>query len=122
MKPTVSRSFCSWRRKKAGASASAPLAEKLDPKRSRGTGPALDGKDRRRKPVTCVSTFRGNNLHAISAVTLVYRVSKKLTYRNDLQGACHGLRFGDTLVLKVTGDQYCPGRHRPFLSTCRRAH
>jgi hypothetical protein len=92
----------------ASASAKAPQAEKLDPSEAKELAHALDGKVAG-KPVTCVSTFRGNNLHAIGDHTLVYRVSKKLTYRNDLQGACHGLRFGDALVLRVTGDQYCRG-------------
>jgi hypothetical protein len=91
-----------------GASAKAPQAENLDPKEAKELAAALEGKVAG-KPVTCVSTFRGNNMRAVGDHTLVYRVSKKLTYRNDLQGACHGLRFGDTLVLKVWGDQYCRG-------------
>lgn len=91
-----------------GASAKTPQPAQLDPKEAKELASALDGKVAG-KPVTCVSTFRGNNLHAIGDHTLVYRISKKLTYRNDLQGSCHGLRFGDALVLKVWGDQYCRG-------------
>jgi len=92
----------------ASAGAKAPEPAKLDPKEAKALASALEGKVAG-KPVACVSSFRGENLHAIGDHTLVYRVSKKLTYRNDLQGACHGLRFGDTLVLRVTGSQYCRG-------------
>jgi hypothetical protein len=92
----------------ASAGAKTPEAAKLDPREAKELASALDGKVAG-KPVTCVSSFRGENLHAIGDHTLVYRVSKKLTYRNDLQGACQGLRFGDTLVLRVTGNQYCRG-------------
>ncbi|MBO9579753.1 MAG: hypothetical protein J7498_02575 [Sphingobium sp.] len=92
------------------ATASAKTAEpaKLDAGEAKELARALDGKVAG-KPVSCVSTFRGENLRAIGDHTLVYRVSKKLIYRNDLQGTCHGLRFGDTLVLKVFGNQYCRG-------------
>ena len=92
----------------ASAGAKAPEPAKLDPKEAKELAAALDGKVAG-KPVSCVSSFRGENLHAIGDHTLVYRVSKTLTYRNDLQGTCHGLRFGDTLVLRVTGSQYCRG-------------
>ncbi len=92
----------------ATASAKEAQAPKLDEREAKDLAAALDGKVAG-KPVPCVSSFRGDNLHAIGDHTLIYRVSKKVTYRNDLQGTCHGLRFGDTLVLKVFGDQYCRG-------------
>ena len=92
----------------ATASAKSEETPKLDAGEARDLAKALDGKVAG-KPVSCVSTFRGENLRAVGDHVLIYRVSKKLTYRNDLQGACHGLRFGDTLVLRVWGDQYCRG-------------
>ena len=61
------------------------------------------------RPEICVSALRGQNLHAIGDHTLIYRINKNLIYRNDLQGACHGLDFGDTLVMRVYGSQYCRG-------------
>jgi hypothetical protein len=93
----------------AGASAkAADEPVKLDPKEAKELAAALDGKVAG-KPVSCVSVNRGTNLHAVGDHTLIYRVSKKLVYRNDLVGTCNGLSFGDTLVLKVFGDQYCRG-------------
>ncbi len=100
--------LCFWRWQPAPARKRAAARKSSIPQEAKELAHALDGKVAG-KPVACVSSFRGNNLHAIGDHTLVYRVSKKLTYRNDLQGACHGLRFGDTLVLKVSGDQYCRG-------------
>ncbi|HEY1125190.1 MAG TPA: DUF6491 family protein [Sphingobium sp.] len=92
----------------ATASAKTDEPVKLDPREARDLAKALDGKVAG-KPVSCVSTFRGENLRAVGDHTLVYRVSKKLVYRNDLQGVCHGLSFGDALVLRVWGNEYCRG-------------
>ena len=93
----------------ASASVCAKTAEeKLSPKEAKELATALDGKVAG-KPVSCVSTQQGQNLRAIGDDTLIYKVSKKLTYRNNLLGSCNGLSFGDTLVLKVFGSQYCRG-------------
>ena len=81
----------------SASSAKTADAPKLDAREAKDLAQALDGKTAG-KPVSCVSTFRGNNLRAIGDHTLVYKISKKLTYRNDLQGACHGLRFGDMSI------------------------
>lgn len=80
----------------------------LSEKEAKELAAALDGKVAG-KPVSCVSTLNGTNLRAIGDNTLVYRVNRKLTYRNDLLGTCSGLRFGDTLVLQLVGTQYCRG-------------
>lgn len=92
----------------ATASAKTDEPVKLDPREARDLAKALEGKVAG-KPVNCVSTFRGENLRAVGDHTLLYRVSKTLTYRNDLQGVCHGLSFGDALVLRVWGSEYCRG-------------
>ncbi len=93
----------------AGGSAGAKTGEaKLSTREAKELASALDGKVAG-KPVNCVSSFQGSNLRAIGNNTLVYKVSKKLTYRNNLLGTCNGLSFGDTLVLKVFGSQYCRG-------------
>lgn len=81
---------------------------KLDPKEAEALAHALDGKVPG-KPVACVSAMRGSDLRAIGDHTLIYRFSSKLVYRNDLEGTCHGLSWGDTLVMRVTGSQYCRG-------------
>lgn len=91
----------------ACTTAPAPQAA-LTPKEARQLAAALEGKVPG-KPVSCVSTFRSSNLRAIGERTLVYRVNRNLTYRNDLVGACRGLRYGDTLVMRVYGSQYCRG-------------
>lgn len=92
-----------------GACATGPAQEvRLDPREARELARALEGKVPG-DPVSCVSTLSGVNLRAIGDHTLVYRVNRNLTYRNDLVGACTGLRFGDTLVLQVQGSQYCRG-------------
>ncbi|HWV12941.1 MAG TPA: hypothetical protein VN110_06560 [Sphingobium sp.] len=63
------------------------------------------------EPVSCVSRYPGASLTAISESVLLYRVSGRLIYRNDLNGSCTGLGRGDTLVIKPTGagSQYCRG-------------
>jgi hypothetical protein len=80
----------------------------LDPAEARQLARELDGKQAG-KPVTCVSTMNGNNLRALGDHVLIYRVGRKLVYRNDLLGTCHGLRRGDTLVMHIQGSQYCRG-------------
>lgn len=84
-----------------------PKAE-LDAKEAKELALALEGKVAG-KPVSCVSIHPSANLQAVGDRTLVYRVSKRLVYRNDLIGACHGLRHGDALVTQVWGSQYCRG-------------
>ena len=61
------------------------------------------------EPVSCVSRYPGASLTAVSESVLLYRVSGRLIYRNDLIGSCTGLGRGDTLIIKPTGSQYCRG-------------
>ena len=69
---------------------------------------ALEGKVPGEK-VSCISSYPGTSLRVISDNVLLYRVSSKLVYRNDLIGSCSGLTRGDTLVVKTFGSQYCRG-------------
>ena len=69
---------------------------------------ALEGKVAG-EPVNCVTRYPGASLTAISESVLLYRVSGRLIYRNDLIGGCTGLGRGDTLIIKPTGSQYCRG-------------
>ncbi len=45
----------------------------------------------------------------ISDSVILYKVSNKLVYKNDLIGSCNGLKYGDTLVIQTFGSQYCRG-------------
>lgn len=49
------------------------------------------------------------NLTVISNNVLLYRVNKRLIYKNELMGSCNGLTFGDTLIVRVFGTQLCRG-------------
>jgi hypothetical protein len=82
--------------------------QKLDAQEAKALAKALEGKVAG-KPVSCVSIRSGSNLTAVGDNTLVYRINKNLTYRNDLRGSCFGLRHGDALVMQVWGSQYCRG-------------
>jgi hypothetical protein len=49
-------------------------------------------------------------LRVLGDNVLVYRASRNLVYRNDLEGRCNGLSRGDVLVLTRTiSSQYCRG-------------
>jgi Family of unknown function (DUF6491) len=61
------------------------------------------------EPVSCISRYPQSNLTAISDSVLLYRVSSRLIYRNDLMGGCHGISRGDTLIVTSHGSQYCRG-------------
>lgn len=69
---------------------------------------ALAGKVAGEK-VSCIRREPQANLTAISGNVLLYRVSRRLIYRNDLIGNCSGLSRGDTLVVQTFGSQYCRG-------------
>lgn len=59
--------------------------------------------------VSCVNRQPQANLTAVSGSVLLYRVSGRLIYRNDLIGSCSGLNRGDTLIVQTWGSQYCRG-------------
>ncbi|HEX7876726.1 MAG TPA: hypothetical protein VF489_09110 [Sphingobium sp.] len=61
------------------------------------------------EPVSCISRHPQSNLTVISDNVLLYRVSGRLVYRNDLIGGCTGLNRGDTLIVRTWGSQYCRG-------------
>ncbi|WP_313804002.1 hypothetical protein [Sphingobium sp.] len=69
---------------------------------------ALAGKVAGEK-TSCVNRESQASLTAISSSVLLYRVSGRLVYRNDLIGSCSGLSRGDTLIIKTWGSQYCRG-------------
>jgi hypothetical protein len=69
---------------------------------------ALAGKVAGEK-VACISQMPRTDMRVISDSVLLYRVSSRLVYRNDLIGSCTGLTRGDTLVTRSFGSQYCRG-------------
>ncbi len=62
------------------------------------------------EPTSCISNFGNNQLIKVSDDTILYRVSARLVYRNDLRSSCPGLaRDNDILVTRVFGSQICSG-------------
>ncbi|MFT3965116.1 MAG: hypothetical protein QM690_04455 [Sphingobium sp.] len=94
----------------AAAAEKAPTdgVRRLTPKQAQALAKALDGKEAG-KPVGCVPINAGSSggLTPISDEILIYRVSRDLVYRNDLNGRCSGIANGSTLVLQPTTGQYC---------------
>jgi len=60
-------------------------------------------------PVNCISIRPQTNLRAISDRVLLYRVSSRLVYKNEVSGVCSGLTRGNTLITQSWGTQYCRG-------------
>jgi hypothetical protein len=69
---------------------------------------ALAGKVAGEK-VSCINREPQTNLTVISNNVLLYRVSKRLIYKNDLIGSCNGLTYGDTMIVRSFGSQLCRG-------------
>ena len=69
---------------------------------------ALAGKVAGEK-VSCINREPQTNLTVISNNVLLYRVSRRLVYKNDLIGSCNGLTYGDTMIVRSYGSQMCRG-------------
>ena len=62
------------------------------------------------QPVNCISDFNGANTIRVSDNILLYRVSGRLVYKNNLRSACSGLaRDDDIIVSEQFGSQKCRG-------------
>ena len=62
------------------------------------------------KPVTCISDYNASNLIRVSDSILLYRVSGRLVYQNNLRYACPGIaRDTDVIVSEQFGGQKCRG-------------
>ena len=61
------------------------------------------------KKVSCINRESQTSLTVVSNGVLLYRVSRKLIYRNDLIGSCNGLTYGDTMIVRSYGSQLCRG-------------
>jgi hypothetical protein len=71
-------------------------------------GKALAGKVAG-KPQSCIYLRDARSTQQIGDKTIMYEVSRKLTYRNDPLGGCSGLGRQDTLVTRTFGNQLCRG-------------
>jgi len=62
------------------------------------------------KPVKCISDLNTTNTIRVSDNILLYRVSGRLVYQNNLRSACSGLaRDDDIIVSEQFGSQKCNG-------------
>ncbi len=96
-----------------GAVSCAPMPDSaprpLTDKQAKLLSKELDGKVAG-APVNCISNFQGTNTIRVSDDILLYRVSGRLVYQNNLRGSCPGLaRDSDILVTETFGSSYCKG-------------
>jgi hypothetical protein len=61
------------------------------------------------KPQSCVDLRDLNGPSSYGDSTIVYRVSPRLVYRNDVHGSCRGAGDDYILVNQVFGSQLCRG-------------
>ncbi|MEC3912604.1 hypothetical protein U5A82_19640 [Sphingobium sp. CR2-8] len=90
------------------ACAGSYVPKPLTDKQTAALDKALDGKVAEEKR-SCINREPQTNLTVISNNVLLYRVSKKLVYKNELIGSCNGLTYGDTLIVRSYGSQMCRG-------------
>jgi hypothetical protein len=82
-----------------------PLTEKQSAMLMKELGGKVAG-----KPVNCISDFNATNTIRVSDNILLYRVSGRLVYQNNLRSACNGLaRDTDIIVSEQFGSQKCKG-------------
>ncbi|WHO39172.1 hypothetical protein PMI04_000795 [Sphingobium sp. AP49] len=81
-----------------------PLTEKQTAEMDKALAGLVPG-----EKVNCINREPQTNFTVISGNTLLYRVNRKLVYKNDLIGSCAGLARGDTMIVRTWGSQYCRG-------------
>ena len=59
----------------------------------------------------CIPSHAADNMIVVDDRTLLFRDGSRRVWRNDLEGACHGLRNGGTLVTRreVGSSSLCGG-------------
>lgn len=93
----------------AGDTASTPTP--LTEKQAKRVDKLLSGKVAG-KPQQCLSNSRNAGTVRVSDDFLLYRVSGKLVYRNELRGHCPGLADDDDImVVRTFGSSQCKGDH-----------
>jgi len=60
------------------------------------------------EPVTCIDQTRVRDVKKFEG-TILYQYSSREIYRNDVNGGCQGLRYGDIIVSRTTTNQLCRG-------------
>lgn len=95
------------------ASACAPLEsgapKPLTDKQAKQLSKELDGKVAS-KAVNCISNSSGTDTIRVSDDILLYRVSGRLVYQNNLRGSCPGLaRDDDIIVTQTYSGSTCEG-------------
>lgn len=88
----------------SGSYTPTPLTEKQTAQLDKALAGLVPG-----EKTSCINREAQTNFTVISGNTLLYRVSKKLVYKNDLIGSCNGLARGDTMIVRTWGSQYCRG-------------
>ncbi|WP_257539377.1 hypothetical protein [Sphingobium sp. CFD-1] len=91
-----------------GACAGSYEAPRLTEKQTAELEKALAGKVPGEK-VSCVTMRPQGSFRVISGNIVLYRMSSKLIYKNELIGSCPGLTRGDTMIIRPFGSQYCRG-------------
>ncbi len=92
-----------------GASNMDNRAEALSPRAAQKLDRQLAGKVAE-KPINCIPMRSADQAIRISDDILLYRVSNRLVYRNDLAPSCNGLaRNSDIMVVRSISSQLCDG-------------
>ena len=81
-----------------------PLTDKQTAKLDKALAGKVPGETK-----NCINREPQTNLTVISNNVLLYRVSSKLVYKNELIGSCNGLTRGDTIIVRSFGSQMCRG-------------
>ncbi|MDF0542721.1 DUF6491 family protein [Sphingobium sp. H39-3-25] len=92
----------------AACAAQAVQEPKLTDRQAADLDKALAGKVAGEK-TSCIDRFPSTNMRVISNEVLLYEAGRNLTYVNKVIGRCSGLTFGNTLVIRSFGSQYCRG-------------
>lgn len=93
----------------APAGAGGPGADALSVKEIAALEKELGGKIAG-EPQDCLSDTRSDSPIRVSDGIVLYRVTGKLTYRNDLRGSCPGFSRGDNImIIKKLGARICKG-------------
>lgn len=59
-------------------------------------------------PMRCLDPVRVTQVRGFPG-TILYVQARGIVYRNDVQGSCPGLRYGDTVITQSIGPRYCSG-------------
>ena len=73
------------------------------------------------RPVSCLPTYRRNDMVVIDDNTIVFRDGSRRVYVNHMNGGCSGLDYGhNALVTRTTSSELCRGDIAQVLDTSAR--